>query len=211
MNRIFKIVRRRPHIVDLYTPYVAGVEFYRVKWATNFDAAPTNIIDSTNIGFLDSNVNRNVIETQPTTGTDVRIVFDPTTYSIPDDVSFWLQVARVVGGSETVVGAPTLVLPDAARHGIGIIAIRGDAPNEASSADSLQIDLPMLMQDFKVQNEDGANSLFIATEQGGAEQVFPALLPIQPWSLMGTQGSLYVRGGGGDVTFSASFTLAFPR
>lgn len=211
MNRLFKIVRRRPHIVDFYTPYVYGVDLYRIKSAANFDGVFAAIINSTNVGFLDDNVNRNVLDTQPTTGTDVRIVFDPTTYAIDDTKPFWLQLARVTGGVETLVGAPTLVLPDTARHGLGIVIIRGSAPNGASVANSLQLDLPMLMQDFKIHNEDGATPLFIATEAGGPEQKFLGNLSIQSWSLVGTQGSLYVRGGGATAVFSASFTLALAR
>lgn len=86
MKRIFKIPRRRPHIVDLYTPLTQGLdEFgYRVSWAKNFDAASfTTIINSTNVGYLDPNVNRYKVETQPTTGTDVRIVFDPSSFTTP--------------------------------------------------------------------------------------------------------------------------------
>ncbi len=212
MNRLFSVTRRRPHIVDLSTPVVAGVDGYRLKWAANFDGVFAAIITSTNVGFLDSNVNRNVLETQPTTGTYVRIVFDPTTYSIPDASSFWLQFFPITGGLEGTPGAPTLVLPDAARHGVGIVTIHGTAPNAASSAGSLQLDLPMLMQDFKVHNESGAKDLFIATEAGGAEILIPkASTDVQSLGFLGTQGTLYVRGDNATVVFSASFTLAFPR
>jgi hypothetical protein len=206
MNRLFSIPRRRPHIVDFYTPVVAGVDGYRIKWASNFDGVFATIITSTNIGFLDDNVNRNVIETQPTTGTSVRIVFDPTTYAIPDGNSFWLQFVQVIGGVEQTPGAPTLVLPDSARHGVGMVVIQGGAP-----AAPLQLDLPMLMQDFRITNEDGAANLFFGTEDGGPMTTIYPLLGVQNIGYLGTQGSIYVQGDGGVVPFSATFTLAFPR
>lgn len=211
MDRLFSIWRRRPHIVDLYTPVQATVDGYRLKWAANFDGVFATILTSTNVGYLDPNVNRNVIETQPTTGTYVRIVFDPTTYAIPDASAFWLRFFPVTGGVEGTGGAPTLVLPDSANHGVGIVVIHGDAPNGATSANSLQLDLPRIMQDFHVHNEESANDLFISTEAGGSEVMIPRSTDLQSLGFLATQGSLYVRGGGAAVTFSASFTLAFPR
>ena len=209
-TRLFSIRRRRPHIIDLYTPNVAGVDGYRLKWAANFDGVFATILTSTRIGFLYDNVNRNVIETQPI-GNDVRIVFDPTTYSIPDASSFWLQFFPVIGGVEQTPGAPTLVLPDGARHGLGLVTIHGTAPNAASSAGSLQLDLPMLMQDFKVHNESTTKDLFVATEASGPEVAVPKSSDIQSLGFLGTQGTLYVRGDSATVVFSATFTLAFPR
>lgn len=214
--RLFKIARRRPNIVDLYTPLTQGLDTagYRVKWAQNFDGVFAAIINSTNVGFLDSNVNRYKIESQPSTGTDVRIVFDPATYSITDTKSFWLQVARVVGGTETLVSAPTLILPDSALKGQGIVTIQGNAPNGASSANSLQLDLPFVMQAFQITNNaaTGGTVLFVSTEQGGPEQeVGPGLGFPGYQTIWGAQPSIWVRGGGGAVNFTATFTLAFPR
>jgi hypothetical protein len=216
MNRLFKIARRRPHIVDFYTPFKYGLDTagYRIKWGQNFDTAvPAMIINSTNIGFLDDNVNRNVIETQPTTGTDVRIVFDPTTYSIDDSKPFWLTFAQIQGAAEVLVSAPTLILPDSANKGVGLVTIRGTT---TASLTPQQIDLPFLMADFRIHNEEPTNYLYVATEAGGPEQQLrPDTVP-QVTSLNATQGSLYVRGAtaagaGVAVTFSASFTLAFPK
>lgn len=211
MNRLFSIRRRRPHIVDFYTPFVYGVDGYRIKWAQNFDGVFSDIITSTNVGFIDGNVNRNVIETQPTTGKDVRIVFDPATYSIDDSKSFWLKFVPVTGGIEGSPGAPTLVLPDAAHHGVGLVIIHGEAPNAASSAGSLQLDLPMLMQDFRAHNESMTKALYISTEESGPEVQIPKSTDIQSIGLVPTQGSIYVRGDSAVVPFSLAFTLAFPR
>jgi hypothetical protein len=214
MIRLFKIARRRPNIVDFYTPLTQGLDQfgYRIKWAQNFDAATfTAIINSSNVGFLDPNVSRYKVESQPTTGTDVRIVFDPASYSIDDTKSFWLQFARVVGSSEATVSAPTLILPDSALKGQGIVTIHGSAPQASSSAGSLQLDLPFLAQNFQIHNEDAANSLYVATEAGGPEQQLGPSPIFQYEMVRGSQPSLWVRGGGGAVAFSATFTLSFPR
>jgi hypothetical protein len=194
MNRLFSIRRRRPHIVDFWTPRTQGVDGYRIKWGSNFSTAPTTILTSTNVGFLDSNVNRNAIDTQPVDG-QVRIVFDPTTYSIPDDVSFWLQFVPVTGGVEGTPGAMTLVLPPGANHGVGLVIIAG------TPTGTQQLDLPLL-QDFKVQN---AAPISIATEAGGAALTVPA--GGMSLGYLGTQATIYVTGG----AFSMSATLAFPR
>lgn len=213
MNRLFKIARRRPHIIDFYTPLTYGLDTagYRIKWAQNFDGVFTAIINSTNVGFLDPNVNRNVIETQPSTGKDVRIVFDPTSFAIDDTKSFWLQFAQVTGAAETLVSAPTLILPDSANKGQGIVTIHGTAPSGATTANSFQIDLPFAMQNFQIHNEDGANSLFVSTEQGGPEQQCAPSAFVQYETIWAVQPSIWVRGGGGAVAFSATFTLGFPR
>lgn len=218
MNRLFGMPRRRPGIVDIITPFTYGVDGYRLKWAANFDASFTTFLTSTNIGFLDPAINPNVVDSQPLggftglagSGRNVRIVFNPTSYSIPDTSSFWLQFVQVIGGVEQTPGAPTLVLPDSANHGVGIVTIHGTAPSEASSATSLQLDLPRLMSDFHIHNEGGGN-LFIATEAGGAETQVPVDTAEQFSQLTGTQSSLWVRGGGGAVLFSARFSLSYPR
>lgn len=206
MNRLFSIRRRRPNIVDLDTPKIAGVDGYRLKWAQNFDDMFADILTSTNVGFIDDNVNRMVIEGQPVQG-KVRIVFDPDTYSITDTSAFWLKFVPVTGGVEGTPGAPTLVLPSTANHGVGIVVIAGTAP----SAGPLQLDLPRIMQDIRFVNQDGANNLLVASEEGGPQYAILPEVGEQTYGLMGTQGTIYVQGESGDVDFSASFTTAFPR
>ena len=210
--RQFSIRRRRPNIVDIDTPFIAGVDGYRIKWATNFDVSPfTTFLTAPNTGYLDSSINPRVIESQPVTG-KVRMVFNPATFGIPDAAPFWLRFCTVTGGMEGTLGAPTLVLTDNSHHGVGIVAISGTAPFVAP----LQIDLPGLMQDFVIVNENLASkNLFVGTEDGGpVVTIIPgAAAPseVQVLSLLGTQGSLYVQGDGATVDFSATFTRAFPR
>lgn len=220
MNRLFGIARRRPNYVDVITPFTYGSDGYRLKWAANFDAVSfTTFITSTNVGFVDPAINRNVIDSQPLggftgligSGRNIRIIFNPASYSIPDTSSFWLQFVQTVGGVEQTPGAPTLVLPDSANHGVGTTTIHGSAPSGATSANSLQLDLPRLSQDFHFHNEDASNSLFVSTEQSGRETQVKPDPAEQSHTLWGTQGSIWVRGGGAAVIFSATFTLAFPR
>ena len=215
MIRQFKIARRRPNYVDFYTPIQAGVDGYKLSWATNFDATPTDFLTSTNVGFLDPKVNQAKVDTQPIGGM-VRIVFDPATYSITDTSSFWLIFTPMTGVVAGTASPPTLILPDSSNHGVGIVTIQGSAPSATSSAGSLQIDFPYLMQDFRIHSEDATNYLYVATEAGGAEQqIRPDTFP-QYTNILGTQASIFVRGAtssntGASVKFSATCTLAFPR
>lgn len=214
MNRTFSVIRRRNHLVDLMTPFVYGIQTYRLKWNVNFDGAFAQFLDSSNVGYLDPSINPAVVEAQPSRG-QVRVVFDPSNYAITDTGSFWLELWHVPvgGGPEVQMSAPTLVLPESSHHGVGSVTIHGTAPIGASSANSLQLDLPRLMSDFRIHNEEavGGHALFVSSEEGGPEsRLDPDTFP-QFQQLTATQGSLWVRGGGGTAAFSAVFTLAFPR
>jgi len=214
MSRQFSVIRRRPNLVDIVTPFVYGVDLYRLKKATNFDGAFAQFLDATNVGFCDEAVDRNTLEVHQTTGM-VRITFDPRTYGITDTLPLWLELAHDIGGIETVLSPPTLLLPDAAHHGVGAMIIAGNAPNGASIANSLQLDLPRLMSDIRITNHGAAGDpyLYVATEPGGAET---AIAPAEDsgqvtLTLMGTESSLLVRGDAAIVAFSAVCTASFPR
>lgn len=224
MNRLFSIIRRRPNYVDVVTPFNYNADGYRLKWAANFDGAFTTMFTSTNVGFVDPAINPYAIDAQPMGGStglagssrNIRIVFDPATYGITDTSSFWLQFVQTVGGVEQTPGAPTLVLPDSALKGQGIVTIHGNAASATSSAGALQLDLPFRMQNFQIHNEDGANYLYVSTEASGAEQQLRPDTFAQYSTLWGAQPSIWVRGAtptntGAPVAFSATFTLAFPR
>jgi hypothetical protein len=213
--RLFSVPRRRAHVVDILTPFVYGVDLYRIKWATNFDVAvPTTIIDSSNIGYLDPAVPQVAQAAYPTSGRQVRIIFDPASFSIPPDVPIWLQLARVVGGAETDVSPMTLLLPENAHHGVGAVVIAGNAPSGTDVGDSLQIDLP-LMSDIRFDNHGATGDpfLYVATVPGGPEVAVPPTVDSGqvPLTLMGTESTLLVRGDSAIVAFSAVLTLAFPK
>lgn len=141
------------------------------------------------------------------------IIWAEQASNIVDTKSFWMRLQPLVGGAPSgPPGAPTLVLPDQSNHGLGIVVIEGSAPSGADSGDALQLDLPRLMDDFTVHNREAATSLFVSMEFEGAEKEFKGgeLSPVT-LSYTGTQGSLFVRGGGATAEFSASFTSVFPR
>ena len=196
MNRLFSIRRRRPNYVDFWTPKVDGVDGYRLKWGANFSSSPTTFITSTNAGYLDPNVNQMKVETQPLGG-QVRIVFDPASYSIPDAVSFWLQFVPVTGGVEGTPGAMTLILPPNMGNTSRIVISGTTATNPQ------QLDLPMV-RDLQIQSTAGVT---ITTESGGAVLTVPAnTTDVQSLGFLGQVSTLYISG-----TFSLSASLLFPR
>ena len=213
MLRTLSVVRRRANLVDTIVPFVYGVAAYRLKWQTNFDAAYTQFIDSSNVGFLDPAVNQATLDVQQTQGR-VRIVFNPTTYSIPDASQFWLSLFHVAaGGAETQISAPSLVLPELSHHGIHQVTIQGEAPIGADSAHALQLDLPRQMHDFRIHNDEapGGNIMYVSTVQDGPEAAIKPEPTTQFTSLAAAQSTLWIRAGIGAVTFSAIFTTAAPK
>jgi hypothetical protein len=211
VSRQFSTIRRRPKHVDIITPFVYGTAEYRLKYATNFDGVFNTIIAAPATGYLDPQINQATVAVMY--GNNVRIIFDPTNpaYGIASDTkSMWLQLARFDGAVETYVSPPTLLLPDEANHGVGVVTIAGTAPDVVSADLALQIDLPTLMFDMRV-HVDGANPLLVSTELGGAETHFPAGEVGQFLSFVATQGSIFVRGSGGPTTFSMTSTRAFPK
>ena len=215
MNRIFSVARRRPGIVDLFTPRVAGVEGYRLKAAANFDGVFATILTAPKFGFLDDvGVDRRVIESQPTGG-QVRIVFNPTTYALTDANPIWLTLYHVDAAMvETQVSAPTLVLPDQTQfltRGYGHVILRGDAPNAATVAGSLQLDLPRLLCDWRILNEEAGTDAYVAFEPGGPEFLLKRN-SIQPQfsTFTAKSGSVWVRGAGATAKLSIEATVANP-
>jgi hypothetical protein len=92
----------------------------------------------------------------------------------------------------------------------GRVIIRGDAPSGATIVNSMRLDFPVRMQNVTVRNNEaaGGNELMLATAEGGAER------PVAPQgeyqSFEGAQGSILVRGNGGDVDFTATMTHYLP-
>lgn len=201
MDRIFSIYRKRNQVVDLLAykkdPTHTG---FRVKWATNFDVAPTLMFEApVATGFLDRNVPRNSVDSQPTNHT--RMVFDPTTYSIPTERSFWLQVVPMVGAVEQTPSPMTLVILDRRAAGNYTQFIHGTATTTVQQLDFYTI------EDIRLTNEDTTNILRVGSEDGGATM---AVLPQSNLYLpkSGAFGSLYVSSSAATVEFSAAINLA---
>ncbi len=201
-ERLFSILRRKPGYVDLVTPLVPGpTNTYRLKWASNFDGSFSTFLTVGHSGYLDPSI-PSIIQgvLQPDI---VRLVFNPTTFSIPDTAPIWLKLVRVVGGVEGTSTAPTLVLPP--NYGMPSLAISGTAPLGANITESLQIDFPRTMGELRLHNEDNQHLALAFSETGPEITLLNDTQP-QYISLKAGVGSIWVRGISGTAKFSATFT-----
>lgn len=213
--RDFNVIRRRTNIVDLLTPKRVGVEGYRLQAATNFDTTFTTLMTaSISSGYLDPTINSAVLHSVNAQD-QIRIVFNPNTFTgaagITDAKHFWLRFVPVdFAGSAGTPGVPHLVITDFEHSGNSRILIAGTAPQGAAVANSLQLYLPFTTQDLYIKNEQAAagNSLYVADIPGGAEQQVAAQETLSIFH--GPVDTLLVRGAGGTVAFSASFTNYLP-
>ncbi len=214
MNRTLTVSRRRAGIVDTYVPRVTGVVGYRLKAATNFDAAFSTIFTSTNVGFVGEGVDQRVLESQPVNGR-VRMVWDPTDYGLDDNQPIWVKLYHVDAAAvETQVSACTLITPDETQflsRGAGHLMLRGTAPSAADVGGSLQLDLPRLQTDWRVLNESTTRGAFVAFEPGGPENYLPANSQTpQLISFKANSGSIWIRGDAGTVIMSIHTTNSNP-
>lgn len=207
-TRLFSIIRRKPGLVDFVTPLVAGQDGYRLKTATNFDGSFATILTTTNTGYVDPTVDLRQQSVQP--GNIVRMLINPTTFSLVDTAPFWLQYVPVVNGVEGTPSGLLLVLPPT--YGTSILAISGNAPSGANQAASLRLDFPRLVTDLRIHNEHASSDLMVGFDVGGPEiKVQAPLKEPQFVSQHGTHDSIWVRGSGAVVPFSATFTFANPK
>lgn len=206
--RLFSILRHKPGLVDLVTQLKAestGVASYRLKTDTvPTGAFATTVITVPRNGYLDPSLASTHSVIQP--GNNVRMVFKPSNFGLTDTGFFWIKLVYVDGAgaemSNPAPSAPTLVLPP----------YSGQAPSGFSATaptTALQIDLPMLMNNFRVLNSDGSNGLGVTFQEGGSEFVVPAGKEFLNYD--GVAGSIWVRGVGGATPFSVSFSYANPR
>jgi hypothetical protein len=162
-DRDFSTYRRRPHYVDILTPKRVGVEGYRLKAARNFDGVFETIITADiGRGYLDPSINPQVINTAPG-NKHVRFIFDPDTFQAPhaadllDDEHIWLQFFPVdFLGAEGTGGAKTLLLPDDEMKAAGRVTVTGEAPNAATVANSLRLDMPFRMRNLTIRNNEAS-------------------------------------------------------
>lgn len=206
-TRLFSILRRKPGLIDFVTPLQAqsaGVKSYRLKTDTTPSGAfATTVMTVPRTGFVDPDVKgaHNVI--QP--GNNVRVLFKPSNYGL-SDAAFWLKLVFIDEADAEMVtpapSAPTLISPPTA--GSEQMAFTASAPTSA-----LRIDLPRAMNNFRILNLDGANALMVAFQEGGPEATVPFGKENSGFS--GIVSSIWVRGVGGAVAFSATFTPATLR
>lgn len=236
-GRLFSILRRKPGFIHLVTPLLdfqkTGVLKYRFYTDVDDDpnfTAPTPVITVSNLGFISPAVAGPQNPIQP--GRNVQLLLKPSslpnnpppisppvdlspyTYPLPDTNHFWLKLVYVdsTGADMTdpAPSAPTLVLPPfVGNEQAGFNSI---APDGSSIADSLQIDLPRQMSNFRVRNLSTTVNLYVAFQEGGPEIVVPGQASSQESiGFEGIVSSFWIRGSGATCAFSCQFTYANPR
>lgn len=207
-TRNFSILRRKAGLIDLQTPLQpqsAGVKAYRLKTDTTPSGAfGTTVMTVPNTGFLDPDVKGTHSVIQP--GNNVRMVFKPSNFGLSDTAAFWLKLVFIDDADAEMVSpapsAATLIAPPSA--GPEQMGFTGSAPLSA-----LRIDLPRAMDNFRIRNLDAANALMVAFQEGGPEVTVP--FGQENSGIYGLVSSIWVRGVGGTVSFSTTYTPASPR
>lgn len=216
-GRLFSILRRKPGFIHFVTPLLdpiaTGVVKYRLKTDTNPGGTFTTVVATvTNLGLVDPAVAGPQNPIQP--GKNVQILMKPSNYGLPDSAFFWLKLVYVdAGGSEMTnpaPGAATLVLPPFV--GNEQSGFSATAPTGTTIADSLRIDLPRQMSNFRLKNLSATIPLFVAFQEGGPEITVPGQASSQESiGFEGIVSSIWVRGSGGTAAFTTQFTYANPR
>jgi hypothetical protein len=212
MARSLSITRRRVGLVDLSLqarPNVAAYQFYA---AANFDAAFTQFALVPAGGLRSPSLNTDIQFVVGQFRGLTRFLFDPNDYTtavpaVNDANPFFVQIkqvstAGVVGPAE----AMHLILPYNPSPNRSFV-LNGSAPSEASLANSLEIQLPMLCNDWEFQ-VNGAADLFVAFEPSGPEfTVNPLSSDFTNYRHVYTKVSqVFIRGNGAPTAINAIFT-----
>lgn len=202
MAKSISVYRRRAGLVDLTVAQRATARALIFKAASNFDVAAVAIQQVPKDGFRSPNA----FDSGPAEGFRglTRFTFKPSDYSLDDTKPMWLRIQQLnVDGTLGADEALQLVMPYAAQ-GRRPVVLNGTAPNAASVAASLELNLQYQCQNLELQN-NGAQDLYVAFEPGGAEFVvkplstgFTNLSTVYP-----AFSQLFVRGNGATVAFSA--------
>jgi hypothetical protein len=213
--RLFSILRRKPGLIDFITPrrpFSDAVAQYslRTDAAGNpLGAFATVVMTVGPNGMVDPDVQGPQHVAQP--GNNVRCIFKPSNFGLSDTDAFWLKLVYVdslgVDMPIPAASAATLILlPPTMPFMTGFNAI---APVGVAVANSVQVDLPRGMENFRIRNLDAGNPLYVATQEGGPEFVVPP--GKENTSFYGLVSSFWVRSTGAPVAFSAQFVYANPR
>lgn len=211
--RLFSVLRRKSSLLDFIIPmrpYAEGVGGYRFKTDTDPGGMfATTAFDSPISGFVDPEVAGPQHVIQP--GNNARIIIDPSKHGIDDNYAFWVKMFFLdYAGAEMSNPAPsaaTLVLPPFV--GPEQSGFSGTAPSGVALANSLRIDLPRSMENFRIRNLDDADDLMVAYQEGGPEVTIPP--GVESSEIYGLVSSIWVRGDSANVEFTAQFVYANPR
>lgn len=202
MAKSLSVYRRRVGLVDLFLVSRTGAKSYLFKAATNFDAAAVAFQSVPQDGFRSPNA----FDSGPSEGFRgrTRFTFAPADYGLDDTKPIWIKIQQVnVDGTVSADEAFHLI-PPYNPQGRKAVVLAGNAPNGASIAASLELQLPHQMQGLELQN-NGSNDLYVAFEPGGPEfKVPPLTTGFTNLSVnYPTVSQLFVRGNGGAVAFAA--------
>jgi uncharacterized protein YodC (DUF2158 family) len=203
-TRLFSILRRKPGLVDFVAPLRDGVSAYRLKTDTTpVGAFATTLVTVPMTGFMEPELAGAQHVIQP--GNNVRIIFKPSKYSLPDSGAFWLKLVYINAAgtemSDPAPSAPTFISPP--NEGPMQTGFTAVAP-----ASALRIDLPTV-DNFRIRNLEAARNLVVAFQEGGPEAtVYQAS---DSTGITGTVSSIWINGSGGTANFSAQFTYAASR
>lgn len=202
MAKSLSVYRRKAGLVDLFLVSRAGAKSYLFKASTNFDVAPVAFQSVPQDGFRSPNA----FNSGPAEGFRgrTRFTFAPSDYGLDDTKPLWLKIQQVnVDGSVGPDEAFHLVFPYNPQ-GRKAVVIAGSAPNAASLAASLELQLQHQMQSMELQN-NGGQDLYVAFEPGGPEYRVPPLSTSFTNLSFNypTVSQLFVRGSGAAVAFAA--------
>ena len=198
-TRLVSVHRRKPGLIDILTPFTSGIEQYRLSWAPNFDQTFTDFLDAPPHGYRDASVD--IMKLEVLQGRRCRIVLDPTTFSIPDDATFWMTLSHIVGGVVTNATAPLMILPPHQSH--HTLTIAGSAPPT-----EIQLDLPRTMTDVSLVAED---DLLVRFGPNEAQLAMYADTNVNKLTTRGGIASVFIQGNGKTSPFSMTFTSMSSR
>lgn len=210
MSRSLSITRRKLGLIDCSLPVRSGVASYSFDWATNFDAAYATFQNVPANGM----VTRSVFDVSGGICSDsqfrgkTRFAFSPADYGIPDLSDIWLKIRPInFDGSLGAYEAGQLVLPYSSQPNRPVI-LYGNAPNVATQALALEIQLPSQVINPQFQN-NSSNDLFVSFDLNGTEfRIRPATtVQALPSMVYGSFSQLFVRGSGAVVQFSMTSSM----
>ncbi len=211
MARSYSLAKRTPTLVDVRVSQKATVQSYIFKASANFDGSFTNLQAVPIYGFKSPSVDLSGFDASNSSRNQTRFIFNPDDYTVgssfvSNSKTFWLKVAEIIGGVEQTAGPAHMVLPfDGCVE--RIIAMSGSAPNGASIANSMEIQLPSQCVGTRIQN-NSSNPLMIAFNLNGPEiTISPLATHFEPlYSSAPIVHQIFVRGAGGTAAFDAVFT-----